>query len=286
MSDLYKLGQSEQANLENVGEEIRLDLQLTEDPYINTGSISGTINDPGGNPVEGVLVKILNNNHDPLYHTLTNENGYYSISAIAPGSEYHLVIVKEGYLINVVTVFSIVAGQTIDIDATITPDPSAQLSTITGHLYDTNDVPLEGVLCTLLKLDGGEEIPVGITSTNEYGQLVFVDVELGNYIGRATKQGYIPAIIEIQVTTPGSIIDLVGNLETSPTESQGTINGTITDDDGIGIEGAVVILYEVSGDPENPVLFPVRCTRTIGGGAYLFGDVPQGNYVVKANKES
>ncbi|MBF8983930.1 carboxypeptidase regulatory-like domain-containing protein [Lutibacter sp. B2] len=286
MGDLYTLGQSQQGDLEQVGEEIRLDIQLSDDPFLNTGSISGTITDPEGNPVEGVLVKILNSIHDPLYHALTDENGYYAINAIAPGSEYHLAITKDGYLLTEITVFSIVAGQTLDIDGTITPDPDAALSTIAGHLYDSDDNPLEGVLCTLLKIVAGEEVPVAITATNEYGQFAFINVELGSYIGRATKQGYIPAMIEIQVTTPGSIIDLTGIMEVSPTTSQGTINGTIIDDEGSGIVGAVVILYEVSGNPENPTLTPVRYTRTIAGGAYLFGDVPQGNYIVKANKES
>lgn len=286
MSDLYKLGQSQQGNLKQVGEEIRLDVVLSDDPFLNTGSISGTITDPDGNPVTNVLVKILSNNHDPLYHALTDINGYYSISAITPGSEYHLAIVKDGYLLNEVTIFSIIAGQALDIEATITPDPSAALSTITGHLYDSENIPLEGVICSLSKIEEGEEIPIGITSTNEYGQFAFVNIELGNYIGRATKQGYVPSTIEIQIITPGSIIDLTGNMEISPTESQGTINGTIVDDEGTGIVDAVVILYEVSGDPENPTLTPIRYTRTISGGAYLFGDVPQGNYIVKANKES
>lgn len=286
MGDLYKLGQSQQSSIEKVGQEIRVDLQLSKDPFLNTGSISGTVTNPEGQPVEGVLVKIFNNNHDPLYHTLTDENGYYSFSAIEPESGYHLAVVKDEYLLNEVTAFSIVAGQTLDIDATITPDPSALLSIITGHIFDIKNNPLEGVVFTLLKLDGGMEVPVGITTTNEYGQFVFVNVESGSYVGRATKQGYVPEIIEIKVTTSGSIIDISETMEESPTESLGTINGIITNDEGAGIEGAVVILYEVSGDPENPTLTPIRYTSTIEGGVYLFGDVPQGNYVVKANKES
>ncbi|WFD10892.1 carboxypeptidase-like regulatory domain-containing protein [Tepidibacter hydrothermalis] len=286
MSDLYKLGQSQQGSLEKVGKEIRLDVQLSDDPFLNTGSVSGTITNPNGNPVEGVLIKILNTNLDPLYHVLTDENGYYAINAISPGSEYHLVITKDGYLINEVTVFSIVSGQMLDLDATITPDPNATLSTITAHIYDTENNPLEGVIATLLKIVAGEEIIVAVTTTNEYGQCAFINVELGTYLGRGTKQGYMPITSEIQVTQPGSIIDLSGNMQISPTESQGTINGTITDDEGNGIVDAVVILYEVSGDPENPTLTPRRYTRTIAGGAYLFGDVPQGNYIVKANKES
>ncbi|QEK13002.1 carboxypeptidase regulatory-like domain-containing protein [Crassaminicella thermophila] len=285
MSDLYKLGQSKQGNLENVGEEIRLDVQLDIDPFLNTGSVTGTITDPDGNPVSEVLVKILDNNNNPLYHTLTDDTGFYNISDIVPASELRFSMIKTGYLLNDTTSFSIVAGQTITINATIHPDPNAELSTITAHIYDELGNPLEGVTASISKIVAGEEIPYAVTTTNEYGQCVFTKVELGSYIGRATKQGYHTTMIEIQVTQPGSIINLTGIMEISPTTSQGTINGIIQDDNGNPVVGAVVILYEVTGDPENPKLTPIRYTRTISGGAYLFGDVPQGKYIVKANKE-
>lgn len=285
MSDLYRLGQSKQGNLENVGQEIRLDINLIENPFLNTGSVTGTITDSDDNPVEGVLIKILDNNHNPLYHTLTDENGLYNISDIAPASELRFSAIKTGYILNDTVSFSLVAGQTMTMNAVITPDPKAQLSTVTVHLNDPLGNPLGGVTTTLLKDIGGEETPVAVTTTNEYGQAVFMKLELGSYIGRATKQGYDTAEIEIQVTQSGSITNIDGVMEISPTTSQGTINGTIEDEDGNPVIGAVVILYEVTGTALNPVLTPIRYTRTIDGGAYLFGDVPQGRYIVKANKD-
>lgn len=285
MSDLYKLGQSQEGDLSQVGQEIRLDVDLSENPYLNTGSITGTITDPDGNPVSGVLIKILDNNNNPLYHTLTDDNGKYNIIDVEPSSELRFSMIKKGYLLNNTTSFSITAGQTITIDATITPNPDAQLGTITTHIFDESGNPLEGVTATLLQEEGGEEIPIAVTITNEFGQCAFTNIPIGSYIGRATKQGYIPAILEIILTEPGSIVNVVGTLITSPTTSQGTINGIIKDDEGRAVIGATVILYEVTGDPDNPTLTPIKYTRTIEGGTYLFGDIPQGKYIVKANKE-
>jgi len=286
MSDLYKLGQSQQGQIEQVGQEIRLDVQLSENPYNNTGSIYGTITDNGGNPVEGALVKIMDNDHNPLYHILTDENGKYSISDMQPSSEYHFYAVKDGYLLKEESPFSINAGQTLEINSVITPDPNATLSTVTGHIYDTDGNPIENVLITLLKIEGNEQIPVVVTTTNEYGQGVFTNVEIGNYHVRVTKQGYETGIIEVQVTEPGSIFNIDGTLSPSTVESKGTINGIIKDENGNTVPNAVVILYEVSGDSKNPTLTPIRYTRTDQNGAYLFGEVEQGNYLVKSNKES
>ncbi|SHG99976.1 MSCRAMM family protein [Tepidibacter thalassicus] len=285
MADIYKLGQSQQGNLEKVGQEIRLDVELSKNPFLNTGSVVGIVTDDNGNPVQGALVKIMDHDYNPLYHAVTDSEGKYSISAIPPNSEYHLYVVKSGYFLKEERSFSIVAGQTIEINSIITPNPNALLSTITAHIYDELGNPLEGVTASLLQIIDGKEEVVSVTTTNEYGQCAFINLELGSYIGRATKQGYNPIEIEINITNPGSIINLQGTMEISPTQSQGTINGVIEDEDGNPVVGAVVILYQVTGDPENPKLVPVRYTRTISGGAYLFGDVPQGKYVVKANKE-
>ncbi|MCY6484730.1 carboxypeptidase-like regulatory domain-containing protein [Clostridium aestuarii] len=286
MSDLYKLGQSQQGSVEKVGEEIRLDIQLDDNPFLNMGTILGTITDNDDKPIEGVLVKIMDNDHNPLYHTLTDAEGKYNLTGLTPGSEYHFYAVKDGYLLKEERGFAIEAGQTIEINSKITPDPNAVLSTITGHTFDTDGNPVENMIATLLKVEQGEQTPVAVTTTNEYGQAVFVNVAIGSYIARVTKQGYETAAIEIQVTEPGSITNIDAVVSTSSTESQGTINGIITDKAGNPIASAVVILYEVTGDEENPELIPFRYTRTSTNGAYLFGEVPKGNYIVKSNKES
>lgn len=283
--DLYKLGQSQKKDISKVGEEIRLDVELDENPYLTTGVITGEITDDDDKPIEGALVKILDSNHNPLYHALSQTDGSYKLVEIDPGSEYHFHSVKDGYLISEETTFSIIAGQTLQINSKLSPDPNAALSTITGHVVDQEGNPVENLMATLVKVVSGQETVVATTTTNEYGQGVFMNVELGDYIIRTTKQGYEPVEIEIQITDPGSITSINAVVPTSIIESQGTINGLILDKKSQPVEGAVVILYEVTGEGEDEKLNPIRYTRTIENGAYLFGDVPKGKYVVKSNKE-
>jgi protocatechuate 3,4-dioxygenase beta subunit len=285
MSDLYKLGQSQQGKVEKVGEEVKLDIKLSQDPFKDTGIVTGIITDPNG-PVEGALIKLMDNQHNPLYHALTDATGKYILTGIAPNSDYHFYAVKDGYFLHQEEGFAIVPGQTIEINAEIIPDPDATLSTITAHLYDEEGNPIENMTATLLKIEGQTETPIAVTTTNQYGQCIFANVPLGDYIARATKQGYDPASIEVIITEPGSIINLVGNISSSTTESLGTINGIISDASGQPVPSAVVILYSVTGSGPNETLTPIRYTRTNDAGAYLFGDVPKGDYLVKSNKES
>lgn len=285
MSDLYKLGQSQQGKIIKVGEEVKLDIKLSQNPFINTGTVTGLITDQSG-PVEGALIKLMDTQHNPLYHTLSNAEGKYILSGVAPKSDYHYYVAKDGYLLHEEAGFAITAGQTLEVNAEIFPDPNSALATITAHLFDEENNPIENMVATLLKVEGGIETPVSVTTTNEYGQCIFTNVELGDYIARATKQGYDPASIEVKITEPGSIINITGNISSSPTESLGTINGIISDESENPVSGAVVILYSISGSGPNQTLTPIKYTRTNDAGAYLFGDIPKGDYLVKSNKES
>lgn len=285
MADLYKLTQSQLGEIQNIGQEIRLDVQLDVNPYLETGTITGTVTDPNGDPVEGALVKILDKDFNPLYHTLTDAYGKYEISNIVPASELHLNAIKTGYLLSDAVPVAIAAGQSLVIDQVLQPDPDASNSAIAGHVVDTNNIPVANVLATLVKIVDGQENIIAVAGTNEYGQYAFINLSIGTYFVRLSGQGYKTTEIELQITQPGSITKLETTMQIALEQSNGTINGVIKDSLGNPVEGAVVILYEVTGDPLNPTLIPRRYTKTIAGGAYLFGDVPQGKYIVKANKE-
>jgi protocatechuate 3,4-dioxygenase beta subunit len=286
MSDIYKLGQSQAGSIKKVGEEIRLDIRLSDNPFLTKGTIFGKIVDSNNKPIQGALIKIMDNKHNPLYHALTDIDGNYTLNDLEPGSEYHFYAVKNGYMLKEEKSFTIEAGQIVEKNSILTIDPNAKLSTITAHILDEKGTPIENVMVTLFIIIEEKETPIAVTSSNRYGQGVFVNVELGKYIVRITKQGYEPDMIEIKITEPGAIMNIDIVLTSSPSESQGTINGTIIDNGGNPVLGAVVILYKASGNPENPILTPIRYTKTSTNGAYLFGEVPSGDYIVKSNKEN
>jgi 5-hydroxyisourate hydrolase-like protein (transthyretin family) len=284
VSDLYKLGQSTSADIQAVGEEIKLDVQLEENPQLETGTLSGVISDADG-PIEGALIKIMDSDHNPLYHAISNADGSYTITDIEPGASYHFYTIKDGYLLQEETNFTITKGQTIIKNATLTVDSSAVNSTITAHVKDEDGNPIEALAATLIKIESGEETDVETTLTNEYGQFIFTNVAQGDYIVRTVKQGYETTDIEVMISKDSSIVNLEEVIPISPVESLGTVNGVITDSTGAAVSGAGVILYQVSGTDENPVYTPIKYTKTSSDGVYLFGEVAKGKYIVKSNKE-
>ncbi|SHH78983.1 MSCRAMM family protein [Clostridium grantii] len=285
MSDLYKLGQSVPGDIKSVGEEIKLDVQLEENPQLETGTVKGTISDAEG-PIEGVLIKIMDSEHNPLYHDVSKADGTYTISEIAPGSSYHFYAIKDGYLLKEETNFTIAKGQIIVKNSTLEVDPAAAYSTITAHVKDEEGNPIEDLTATLIKMESAVEIPKETTLTNEYGQFIFTNVEQGDYIVRTVKQGYVTTNIEVKISKDSTIVNLEEVVPTSPVESLGTVNGIITDSNGATVAGAGVILYKVSGTDTNPIYTPIKYTKTSDSGVYLFGEVPKGKYIIKSNKEA
>ncbi|MFA9398035.1 MAG: collagen binding domain-containing protein [Clostridiaceae bacterium] len=285
MSDLYILGQSQPGDINAVGEEIKLDVKLEENPQLETGIVTGVISDSEG-PLEGVLVKIMDSEHNPLYHDITKADGSYSITDITAGSSYYFYAIKDGYLLKEEQNFTIATGQTIIKNSTLEVDPTAILSTITAHVKDEDGNPIEAVTATLIKIELGVEVPIESTLTNEFGQFIFFDVAIANYIIRLSKQGYEIKDVEINISTPSTIINLNETMKTSPVTSLGTVNGIITDSNGDAVSDAGVVLYEVTGSEEDPIYTPIKYTKTSKDGVYLFGDVAKGKYIVKSNKEN
>ncbi len=285
MSDEYILGQSDRGQLINIGEELRLDVQLSKNPYLEKSSVIGIVTDTEGNPIEEALVKILDKDYNPLYHGLTNENGNYSIIGITPMSEIYIYATKQGYNIGEFMPISLGPGKVVNADFILEHNVNAIKSTIAGHVTDNSDNPVENLLATLIKNENDEEIIIGTTTTNEFGQYAFAFIDLGNYTVRLTGQGYKTTDVEVIISESSSITKIETKIQIAPSESNGTINGVITDSNGNPIMGGTVVLYQVTGDEEATILTPIRYTKTIDGGAYLFGDVPQGKYIVKANKE-
>jgi protocatechuate 3,4-dioxygenase beta subunit len=285
MSDLYNLGQSIEKSITRTGEEIRIDLSLDANSYLTTGSVTGQVEDALGEPVAGALIKILNTSHDPLYHTLTDSAGTYVITGIKPSSVLQLQAIKEGYLLSAETPFSISSGQSLVFDVTLQTDPNAAYSTIAGHVTDDQGDPVGNLTATLIKIEGESETVISMASTNEYGQYVFVDVQLGVYIIRLSGEDYDTQETELSVTQQSSISNLNTIVIPAQGENLGTINGIITDDEGDPIVGATVVLYEVETVSGVKHYRAFRYTKTSVYGIYLFGSVPQGDYIIKSNKE-
>lgn len=281
--DIYILGQSQSKKIESVGEEIRLDLKLQPQPLNNTGKVTGTVTNSSNNPLPNALVKIMDNNFEPLLHAITAADGTYTIDNIPAGTGYNIFATAAGMALKQETSFSVGIGQVITKNFSLTTDPSTQLGVIAGDLVDSmnDNAPINGAVISLYLVNQGTETLQALTYSNEYGQFVFRGLALGNYSIRVSALGYIGTSSTVTINSAGQIIPSLISLMQNPNASRGTISGIITNNSNQIIASADVILYKVNADES---LTAIAFTKTNSAGVYLFINVPQGNYKVKSNQ--
>lgn len=280
--DIYVLGQSQSKQINTVGQEIRLDLSLKPQQLNNTGKVTGIVTS-GGNPVPNALIKIMDSNYNPILHAVTASDGTYTLDNLPAGTGYNIFCTAAGMALKQGVSFSIAAGQVIKRDFNLVADPSAQLGIIAGDLVDSsNNAPIGGAVVSLYLInEDSTEVLQAITYTNEYGQFVFRGLSIGNYSIRVSALGYIGTSSTVSITTPGQIVSSLITITQDPNASRGTVSGIITDNNNQPISNADVVLYEVNSDNS---LTAIAFGKTNSAGVYLFINVPQGNYKVKANQ--
>ncbi|MEG2289061.1 MAG: carboxypeptidase-like regulatory domain-containing protein [Clostridium sp.] len=281
--DIYILGQSQTKQIQTVGEEIRLDLQLTPQPLNNTGKVTGTVIDTLGNPIPNALIKIMDSNYNPILHAITAADGTYTLDNLPAGTGYNIFATAAGMALQQGVSFTITAGQVITKNFTLTSDPSTQLGIIAGDLTDlSNSAPINGAVVSLYLVNSDTtEVLQAITYTNQYGQFVFRGLAIGNYSIRVSALGYIGTSSTVSITTSGQIVPALIALNQNPNASRGTVSGIITDNNNQVIVAADVVLYKVNLDTS---LTAIAFTQTNSSGVYLFINVPQGSYKVKSNQ--
>lgn len=281
--DKYILGQSQSKQIADIGEEIRLDLKLNPQPQNDTGKVIGTITDDTGKEIPNSLIKIMDAEYNPLLHAISGTDGTYTFDNVPVGTGYNIFCTSTGKMLNQGTTFTIAKSQVVTRDFTLQTDSAMQLGIIAGDLFNSvTHLPVNGAVISLYKVNADTtEVLQAITYTNQYGQFVFRELAIGNYIVRITALGYLSTSTTAIINTAGQIIPAVVQITEDPNTSRGTVSGIITDNNNAAIDRADVVLYKVNTDNS---LTPYAFTKTNSAGVYLFINVPQGNYKVKANQ--
>jgi carboxypeptidase family protein len=282
--DLYKLGQSITGSIVDKSEEIRIDLELEDNIISDSGTVFGETTDIDGNPLGGVTIKITDTNYVPKYHTVSDDEGQYTIGEVAAGEQYLILSVKDKYKLKTGTPFAMQKSQQIERNFQMEVDNGPANSLVAGEVLNTKKEKLEGATVHLYNNAGETPILLKTTHTNEFGQYAFFDVEKGLYLVSSSLNGYKSAKTTFIIENDYEVRNLLLEMADDPTASMGTINGIIKDKNQQPIIGAFVVLFEVEEKEGKEVLNPIRRTITNSEGLYLFEQVPQGNYKVKANK--
>ena len=278
--DLLGLKYSEDFSIAGL-EEANIDLNL--DPAVQTGAtVYGTVTD-GSNPVPGATVKIFDSNGLPYKHTITDENGNYTLTEIPQGT-YSLGAVKDGYLLSDAAGVTLSGADTVKADLICIADETLNLGAIAGILTlangDGTRTPLGGVKITL---NDTVNSAVATTYTASDGEFAFYDVADGIYTLLATAEGYVSTAVITATITGGSIANVDMTMTVDARTYSGTVSGIIRDSAGKTVAGCFVGLYELTTAEDGTVReMLVATTKTNTAGKYLFGEVGGGQYIVKA----
>ena len=268
-----------------------------------TGSISGSVVDQNGDPIEGVEVALAGTdvNGDPVsLTTSTDADGDYRFDDLLAGEYTVTETQPSGLLDGPETVGS--TGGDISTNDVIADIPLAggqdsvdndfaeyRPSGIAGSVVDQDDIGIADVTLTLTGTDvNGDPVSLS-TTTDADGNYLFGDLLPGTYTVTETHpSGYLDGHEEAG-STGGDIStnDVIADIPLRADESSyghdfhefvpASIEGSVfVDGDGEPIPGVVITLTgtDVNGDPVS------LTTTTDVDGSYSFVDLLPGDYVV------
>lgn len=284
--DKYVLGQSENIQVKDVADEVKIDLGLAQSIYdVNGGKILGKVLNVNNQVIKYALISLMNLEYKPIYHTFSDEYGVYSIENIKKGS-YILLTKAQGYKLDEKNQVSIELGSSTEINIFLQEDLSQQMGVIAGDILNgINNKPVYGAVVTLFKTQvvNNQTIETleSVSYTNEYGQYAFRELSKGDYKIKVNVLGYIKTNSDSKITSNGQVVGLnIGIMEDINT-AYGTISGVITDSNNMPINNADVILYKIEKDNSTT---PIAFTKTNSSGSYIFIKVQDGNYKISSNK--
>ncbi|MEK1833442.1 carboxypeptidase regulatory-like domain-containing protein [Priestia megaterium] len=190
------------------------DLQLS----LNPATISGTVTDEQGNPIENATVRVVDQNETVLGTALTDQNGNYVISNLPPGS--HTIIVTAPTFSSQVSGVSLGPGTLENVNLGLTENPGILTGQITNG--QTGEPVIGSII--LVRTVGAIGLIVGFDITDGNGTYFITGLAPGTYTVLATSFGFgissVGAIVQSDITTTANVT-LIPNV--------GTIIGVITD---------------------------------------------------------
>ena len=253
------------------------DINLTLPPVPTaTATVFGTVTD-GADPIPDATVKLFDSLGAPYQHTVTDENGAYTLEGI-PAGTYTVAGVKDGYLLSDGAGVVLSSGDTTQVNLVCTQDASLALGTIAGvvqTLVNLVQTPLSGAKISLL--NAASEV-VATTYSVDDGEFAFYDLADGAYTLIASAAGYITTAPMAVTILDGSIANVVLSMTVDSRTYNGTVSGIIRDQNGNAVAGCFVGLFQVAAGQE----LLIATTKTNTDGKYSFGGVTSGEYLVKA----
>ncbi|KAI2501567.1 oxidoreductase [Fragilaria crotonensis] len=154
--------------------------------FVISGNVKEDTNndDTGDVNLASVLIALLNANKDVLRTTVTDSSGNYEFVDVEPGTYFVAETNLEGFTdvwdsdqVANLSLISVVVTTADSLNNNFV-DERGLLAQIIGNVTNNNDVPLVGVVLTLVD-DKGTVVATTVTSTT--GEYAFKDVPPGDY---------------------------------------------------------------------------------------------------------
>lgn len=250
-----------------VGKTYSIDLGKVNTLY---GLITGNVVDVAGNAVSGAVVNLTNMDGTGDAVTLsTNENGEFSSSTVPIGT-YTVSITKSGYINVVCNDVPIVGGKTYDIGTKTLVSGTAG---ITGRVVLEGASNYSGVTVSATSLIDSSKLYT--TTTTEDGLYYFVSLDVGTWLLKFQKDGYLSVGPE-QVPLASDTIEEV-KVVTLKNENS-VVKGIVSLDGSSSFLGVNVLLKNSSDGT-------TFSTTTDIEGRYVISNVKPGSYELILSKE-
>ena len=239
---------------------------------VNTlyGLITGKVFDADGNAVSGAVVNLTNMDVAGDAVTLsTNENGEFSSSTVPIGT-YTISITKSGYIDIVCNDVPIVGGRTYDVGTKTLVSGTAG---ITGRVVLEGASNYSGVTVSATSLTDSSKLYT--TTTTEDGLYYFVSLDVGTWLLKFQKDGYLSVGPE-QVPLAS---DTIGEVKVITLRNENSIvKGTVSLKGSSSFLGVNVLLKNSSDGT-------TFSTTTDIEGRYVISNVKPGSYELVLSKE-
>lgn len=251
--------------------EALLEKVVLADMVLEENTLMGNISDKvTGKPLEGVCVKICDNDYQPIIYNFTDVDGNFSLQGKFP-SYIRIIAAKKGYI-----TFSSdglpstgLDKKAINIEMMPALDGGIVLF---GNVRDAQQHPAGGIKITLYKANSLN--PYDFSFSNSEGLYVFDNIEPGYYRLSFQSQNYVERIVNLEVGKDQPILT-IETVFLKRKNLKGTIYGVITDTNGVPVNNALVVLLNGNN-------IPIQVTHTNDKGVYLFYRLENGSYTIIA----
>ncbi|MBL4931618.1 MSCRAMM family protein [Clostridium paridis] len=280
IKDVYILTDSDSVVI-NENEEATVNLDLVEIPPCYDTLLIGKVVDRGS-PIANATVKVFDENFNPLFHTNTDENGFFKFKNLLPPGEYEVIASANYYGTSMSRKIRIRNDEVTKIAFTLKKNSALANGIVYGKVLEEVTLkPIPNAMIYMKSLEDRGKV-IYKTTSNSRGQYLIYNVFPNKYTIEVERHGYnSQEPVEISVEKyEYALLNLY--LLKNYNDNKGTISGLITSKDAV-IPNAEVFLYEIDDNGDERI---VQVQVTNEDGVYLFSNIEKGHYVVKGKLQN